>query len=244
MRGKPVAFLTGASGGIGSAIATKLAADGYDLILHYNSGEGKVQELKETIQTKYGVDCSLFQADFTDIKVSMEKVTSLHVKPDVVVHNSGTSSVGLITDVTYEQLQKEISIGITMPFLLTQAFLPSMIKGRKGKIIVISSIWGLTGASCEVLYSTVKGGLNTFVKALAKEVAPSNIQVNGVAPGAIETPMLDHYDDEEIANLTDEIPAGRLGTPEEVASLVSFLVSDQSQYINGQIVSINGAWYC
>ncbi|HET7658455.1 MAG TPA: SDR family oxidoreductase, partial [Bacillales bacterium] len=136
-----------------------------------------------------------------------------------------------------------VQLHVSSPFLLTKELLTDMISAKNGKIIVISSIWGLVGASTEVLYSTVKGALNTFVKALAKEVAPSGISVNGIAPGAIETQMLDHLTEEEKAMLCDEIPMGRFGKPIEVADLAVFLASDSASYINGQIISINGAWH-
>ncbi|MDG5789012.1 SDR family oxidoreductase [Evansella sp. AB-P1] len=241
---KPVAFISGATGEIGRAIAEKLASDGYKLILHYNKNEEFAYELKQKLVAKYDTACFLIQGDFSNSKDIINKVNNINLSPDIVIHNSGTSSVGLITDVTNEEVCRELTIGVTTPFLLTQTFLPAMIRKKQGKIIVISSIWGITGASCEVLYSTIKGAMNTFVKALAKEVAPSQIQVNGIAPGAVKTSMLSHLSKEELMELEEEIPAGRLGTPEDVAATVSFLASKESEYINGQIISVNGAWYC
>ncbi|UCZ51663.1 SDR family oxidoreductase [Bacillus shivajii] len=240
---KQTAFISGASGDIGGEIAKSLAEKGYSLILHYCQNEKKVQKLANNLHNEYGVDYVLFQADFANPTEVSEKINQLPVAPDVLVHNSGTSHVGMITDTKQEEVIEQMNIGLTSPFFITQALLPKMIRQKHGKIIVISSIWGLTGASCEVLYSMIKGGMNTFVKALAKEVALSGIQVNGVAPGAIDTKMLDLYSDEELDQLTEEIPAGRLGKPKEVAELVSFLCSDHSSYINGQIISVNGAWY-
>ena len=119
-----------------------------------------------------------------------------------------------------------------------------MIANKRGNIVVISSIWGLTGASCEVVYSMVKGGQNAFVKALAKELAPSGIRVNAVAPGAIDTDMLRRFSEEELQSIANDIPIGRIGKPDEVAKTVSFLVSDAASYITGQIISVNGGWYC
>ena len=136
-----------------------------------------------------------------------------------------------------------VQLQITSPFLLTKYLLPSMIRKKAGDIIVITSVWGFMGASCEVLYSMVKGGLNTFVKALAKEVAPSGIRVNGIAPGIIDTKMNSHLTEEEREALRQEIPMGRFGKPSEVADLVEFLLSERATYINGEIISINGAWY-
>lgn len=244
MNGEKLAFITGASGGIGGAIAERLAMEGYHLLLHYNTNKQRAEDLATHITKKYNVSCQLFYGDFSHAEVTVKEINKLAVSPEILVLNSGTSSVGLFTDISVNQLQMELTTGITTPLLIAQSFLPAMIRKKSGKIIVISSIWGLTGASCEVVYSTIKGGLNTFVKALAKEVAPSNVQVNGVAPGAVATSMLGHYTQEELADIVEEIPAGRLGTPEDVANAVSFLVSKESNYINGQIISVNGAWYC
>lgn len=243
---RPVAFITGASGGIGVALAERLAREGYSLILHYNKNVAQIMDLKEKLEEKYNSSCTIFQADFSNPVETIAKVEE-HVskyEPEVIVHNSGTSYVGLFTSMSDVDLTWELTVGLTTPLLITKHLLPSMIRKQRGKIIVISSIWGLTGASCEVVYSTIKGGLNTFVKSLAKEVAPSKIQVNGVAPGAIQTSMLNHLDKEEIDSLKVDIPAGYLGSPSDVAATVAFLISEESRYINGQIISVNGAWYC
>ncbi|SER59375.1 elongation factor P 5-aminopentanone reductase [Salipaludibacillus aurantiacus] len=240
----PEAFITGASGGIGRAISLKMASAGYNVILHYCRNKQAAEILKSEIEEKYGLQAVLFQADFTDIKGTEAKLLSLNPAPDVLIHNSGTADTRLFQDETMDNLTSRISAGLTAPSLLTKLVLPSMISKKKGKIIMITSIWGLTGAACEVTYSMIKGGQNSFVKALAKEVAPSGIQVNGVAPGAIETGMLACYTDEDMHELKQEIPAGRLGLPEEVASAAAFLASDEASYINGQILSVNGAWHC
>ncbi|MBU9714490.1 elongation factor P 5-aminopentanone reductase [Evansella tamaricis] len=244
MTDKPLAFISGASGGIGGAISARLAEDGFDLVLHYNKNEDSITDLARSLEEKYETKIYIVQADFSKPEETVGKITNLSLFPDVIVHNSGSSKCSLITDYSQEDIKTELAAGIMTPFMLTQAFLPFLIRKKQGKIIILSSIWGLTGGSCEVLYSTVKGGLNSFVKALAKEVAPSNIQVNGVAPGAIKTPMLNHLSEPEQQQLAEEIPAGRLGSPMEVASVVSFLASKESNYVNGQIISVNGAWYC
>jgi 3-oxoacyl-[acyl-carrier protein] reductase len=161
---------------------------------------------------------------------------------DLLVLNSGISYYGLVTDMSDEEIEQMIALHITSPFRLTQKLIPAMVKKREGNIIVITSIWGIVGASCEVLYSMVKGGQNSFVKALAKELAPSNIRVNAIAPGAIKTRMLSNFTEEELKALEDEIPLGRLGNPNEVAQTVSFLASKNSSYITGQVISVNGGW--
>ncbi len=234
------ALVTGASGGIGRAIAIALANQGYSLYLHYHQNEESIDQLREELGQFKTLKV---QADLSQKSGVVSLINNISTPIDTLILNSGNSYVGLITDMSDAQIEAMIHLHLTSPLLLTKALLPAMIKNKAGSIAVISSIWGLTGASCEVVYSTVKGGLNTFVKALAKEVAPSGISVNGVAPGAIVTPMLDHFSEDELKTLCDEIPMGRLGKPEEVAELVSFLISEKSSYINGQIISINGAWH-
>lgn len=242
---KKWALITGASGGIGRAIAAALAADGYSLYLHYHKNKTAAEALRTTLtarhpgQTFHAVPADLSRSDGVDRLLS-------HLDHGVyaLVHNSGTSHIGLVQDVPRATVQDFLQLHLASPFLLTQRLLPEMIRRRSGKIIFITSIWGVTGAATEALYSMVKGGQNGFVKALAKEVAPSGIAVNAVAPGAIDTPMLSDLDGESLEILKQEIPAGRLGRPEEVAALVRFLASPESDYINGQIISINGAWHC
>lgn len=235
------ALITGASGGIGREIAIALAKEGYNLYLHYHQNEEGIDELIAQLPM---IKTWKVKADLS-IKSGVQQVLNkITTTIDVIILNSGNSYVGLMTDMTDTEVEEMIQLHLTSPFLLTKSLLPAMIQKRAGNIIAISSIWGMTGASCEVLYSTLKGGLNTFVKALAKETAPSGIRVNGVAPGAIDTNMLTNYSPHEIQSLCDEIPMGRLGKPIEVAELVSFLISNRALYLNGQIININGAWYC
>ncbi|QOY34537.1 elongation factor P 5-aminopentanone reductase [Anaerobacillus isosaccharinicus] len=235
------ALITGASGGIGREIAIALAKEGYCLYLHYHTNEQSIDDLREHLASTQTWKIKANLAAKTGVSKILEAIpTSI----DVLVLNSGNSYVGLMTDMEDTQVEEMIQLHLTSPFLLTKALLPLMVQKKAGNIVAVSSIWGVTGASCEVLYSTLKGGLNTFVKALAKEVAPSGIRVNGVAPGAIATKMMGNFSDDEIESLCDEIPMGRLGEPKEVAALIAFLISNQAPYLNGQIININGAWYC
>ncbi|HHY20486.1 MAG TPA: SDR family oxidoreductase [Bacilli bacterium] len=236
-------LITGASGDIGAAIAESLATRGYSLMLHYYLNKDKLLETKEACE-KLGADVFLVQADLSKQTGPNELISQLPRSVDAIVHNCGSSYVGLLTDMTDEQIERMVQLHLTSTIQLTKSLLPSMLQKRAGHIVVVSSIWGLTGASCEVVYSTVKGGLNAFVKALAKEVAPSNLYVNGVAPGAIDTKMMQHFDPEEKADIMMDIPMGRLGKASEIADATIFLLSEQSSYINGQILSVNGGWHC
>ncbi|WP_246939753.1 elongation factor P 5-aminopentanone reductase [Bacillus pinisoli] len=237
---KKYALLTGASGGIGSAIATQLVQNNYVVYLHYNNN----YEGAKKIQVKHNeYETYLVKADLSDPSGVKELLTQIEHPIDTLVLNSGNSFVGLVTDMEDQEVTNMISLHMTSPFQLIQAILPSMITRKEGNIVFITSIWGEIGASCEVLYSMVKGGQNTLVKALAKEVAPSNIRVNAVSPGAINTSMLQFLEGSEREELIQEIPMGRLGEPEDIAHAVKFLLSKESSYINGQILSVNGAWH-
>ncbi|NUK29183.1 SDR family oxidoreductase [Parageobacillus sp. VR-IP] len=235
------ALITGASGGIGTSIARQLAADGYGLLLHYNRRREPVEKLKKELAATHVVpiQADLAAEDGVDVLLSQ-----INRPVDVIVYNSGNSYYGLITDMSDELVQSMVQLHVTSPILLIKKLLPSMIAKKQGNIVIVSSIWGLTGAACEVVYSMVKGGQNAFVKALAKELAPSGIRVNAVAPGAIDTDMLRIFSQEDLQAIADDIPIGRLGTADEVAKTVSFLISDAASYITGQIISVNGGWYC
>ncbi|WP_088105673.1 elongation factor P 5-aminopentanone reductase [Halalkalibacter urbisdiaboli] len=236
-------LITGASGGIGSAIAVELAASGRSLFLHFNQDKESIQKVQRQCEEK-GATVKLIQADLSVQNGDSVLLSQISRNIDVIIHNAGMSQYGLFSDITNEEIAAVMNAHLLNPIKITRDLLPAMIQKQKGKIIVISSIWGLTGASCEVVYSAAKGGLNSFVKGLAKEVAISNVQVNGIAPGAIMTGMLADYTEDELEQLKQEIPAGTFGKPEEVAHAVSFLCSEKAAYINGQIISINGAWYC
>lgn len=236
------ALITGASGGIGFAIARHLAAEGYALLLHYHRNEEAAIKLKNELRRDYEQAFQIVQADLSEEDGVHDLVMRVDQEPDVIVHNSGMSDVGLLTDMTDAKVQKMVQLHVTAPMLITKALLPGMISKKKGNIVVISSIWGLQGASMEVVYSAVKGALNAFVKALAKEVSPSGITVNGIAPGIVATNMLDHLSPQEQATLCESIPMGRFGKPEEIAKLAVFLTSGQTPYLNGEIISVDGAW--
>jgi len=171
-----------------------------------------------------------------------EKLESRGMIPDILVNNAGIAHYGMLADVTDDVWDDVMAVNLKGMYLCTQLFMPAMVARRYGRIINVSSVWGLSGASCEVLYSTTKGGMNAFTKALAKELAPSGVTVNAVAPGAVDTIMNNNLDVHDKAALEEEIPVGRFAQPDEIASLVYFLALPESSYITGQVISPNGGW--
>ncbi|ENQ3106575.1 3-oxoacyl-[acyl-carrier protein] reductase [Bacillus sp. 491mf] len=236
---KKFALVTGGSGGIGSAIVRRLVKDGYAVYVHYNQGEKRVRQLEQELK-----DIIPVQANLSEIDGASQLWSQIHHPIETIVYAAGQSIFGLTTDVTDEQLNEMVELQVKNVYKLVSFALPSMIRSRSGNIVVISSIWGQIGASCEVLYSMVKGAQNSYVKALAKEVALSGVRVNAIAPGAIETEMLHVFSNEEKQEIAEEIPLGRLGMAEEVANTVAFIISSQASYITGQIIGVNGGWHC
>lgn len=237
-------FITGASRGIGRAIAIRFATAGYRLALCCRHNSDMLRELQTLITEQYHTDCLIYTADAGNYSqmASMLNDTIQHFHHiDVLVNNAGISYIGLLTDMSSEDWQNILSTNLTSVFNSCRLTVPGMVHRHSGKIINISSVWGCCGASCEVAYSATKGGINAFTQALAKELAPSNIQVNAIACGAIDTDMNAFLSEDERASLIEEIPAGRLGTPAEVGSLVQSLCSD-SGYLTGQVIQLDGGW--
>ena len=237
------ALVTGASRGIGTACAIALAKMGYNIIVNYNKSEQKAQSLAKIITDNYGVDVLAVKADVSDktqvdnmTKTALEKFGSI----DVLVNNAGVSQQKLFTDTTKDDWNMIISNNLTSVYNVSHAVLSNMIKNHSGCIVNISSMWGQVGASCEVAYSASKAGVIGLTKALAKEVAPSNIRVNCVCPGVIMTDMMSSFSDEDIALIKEDIPLDVLGTAKNVADTVAFLVSDNASYITGQVIGVNG----
>ncbi len=238
-------LVTGGSRGIGAAIARRFAAESMNVVIHYNQAHEAANETARSCLRLGAADVFTVSADVRsrDQLIRMrEKLEQRGMVPDIVVNNAGIAHYSMLADVTDETWDEVMDINLKGMFLCTQLFMPAMISQRFGRIINVSSIWGLSGASCEVLYSTSKGGMNAFTKALAKELAPSGVTVNAVAPGAVDTVMLDNLDAAEKSALESEIPVGRFAQPEEIASLVYFLALPESAYITGQIISPNGGW--
>ncbi len=237
-------LITGASRGIGAAIAQRFASIGMNVVIHYLQSHEAANEVARTCM-KHGAKVLTVSADIRSrdqIMKMKEKLEHRNMVPDILVNNAGIAHYGLLSDITEEDWDQVMGINLKGTFLNTQLFMPHMIKQKYGRIINVSSIWGISGASCEVVYSTAKGGMNAFTKALAKELAPSGVTVNAVAPGAVDTVMMSGFNTEERFALQNEIPAGRFALPDEIASLVYFLALPESGYITGQIISPNGGW--
>lgn len=237
---KKTAMITGASRGIGRAIAAEYAKAGYDLILLCHKNEEMLVQLKESLVSKHGIECTAYVGDLADGAFT-ESVFSNVASLDILVNNAGISYMGLLSQMTLEEWNRVLSVNLTSAFLCSKYAIPLMLSSHRGKIINISSVWGNVGASMEVAYSASKGGLNSFTKALAKELAPSHIQVNAIACGAMDTEMNHCYSPEEINALVAEIPADRLGRPEE-AALLALQLAEGCEYMTGQIISLDGGW--
>mgnify|MGYP002616167267 FL=1 len=234
------ALVTGASRGIGAAIATALAQEGYDLYLTCHHNMELLEELACHLENTCQVSCKCY-AFPVYVEKAMQDMFREIPYLDVLVNNAGISYIGLLTDMTYEEWQQVLRTNLDSCFLTSRNALPGMIHRKKGKIINISSVWGNVGASMEVAYSASKGGVNSFTKALAKELGPSNIQVNAIACGVIDTDMNKCFSEEERQELIAEIPADRMGKTQEVAQLVVQLCTG-NEYLTGQIITLDGGW--
>lgn len=237
-------LITGASRGIGAAVAERFATVGMNLVLHYREAHEAANEVARRC-TLLGAKVMTVAADIgnrDEVLQMKEKMESRGFIPDILVNNAGISHYGLFSETQEEEWDRIIDVNLKGVYLCTQAFMDSMVRRKYGRIINVSSIWGLTGASCEVAYSAAKGGVNAMTKALAKELAPSGVTVNAVAPGPVDTDMMAGFTAEERTAIEGDIPAGRLGRPDEIASLVYYLSLPESGYITGQIISANGGW--
>ena len=236
-------LITGASRGIGASIAVAFAKKGYNILLNYEKSDDTAQKLCTIIEDTYSVKALKYKADVSDYD-QVKKMSTFAFENfghlDVLVNNAGISLIKLITDTTKEEWDRVISVNLTSMFNTVNTILPDMIKNHRGCIINVSSMWGESGASCEVAYSAAKAGVIGFTKALAKEVGPSDIRVNCISPGVIMTDMNDELDDDTIEALKNETALNRLGTPKNIADTAVFLASDSASYITGQVLGING----
>ncbi len=237
-----IVIITGASKGIGKEIAKQLAKSGMKIIAGYNKSEKEAKQLKEELK-KEKIEIDIIKADISKregakkiIQYTLEK----YKKIDILINNAGISEYKIFTDETDEDWNKIINTNLYSAFVMTQEALASMINNKNGCIINISSIWGCIGASMEVLYSTSKAGINGMTKALAKELGPSNIRVNAIAPGIINTSMNQQFKKQELEQIKEEIPLEKIGDPKDIAKCVKWLIEDN--YTTGQIIQINGGW--
>ena len=237
-----VVIVTGASRGIGRNIATTLAKKGYIVIANYNKSENKAIELQQNLE-KENIKIDIFKADVSnrdEVKKLVQFVINKYKKIDCVINNAGIDQVKMFLDITDADWNNMISNNLNSVFYMCQEVLPYMIHEKNGVIINISSIWGLTGASCESHYAVSKAGVDALTKSLAKEMGPSNIRINSIAPGFIDTEMNNNLNEEEKQEIKEEIPLQKIGKVEDVSRTVEWIIEDE--YITGQVISVNGGW--
>ncbi len=239
-----VVLITGASRGIGKAEAEKFARQGYQVIANFNRSEKEMKTFSDSMQ-KQGLALIPIQADVSNAEEAQKMVDETlrqfgHI--DVLICNAGIARQGLLTDFTPEDWRMIMSVNLDSVFYCCRAALPSMIRRQKGCIITTSSIWGITGASCEVPYSAAKAGVIGLTKALAKEAGPSGIRVNCIAPGVIDTQMNGNLTAEVLEELREETPLCQIGTPEQIADCAYFLAEDAASFLTGQVISPNGGF--
>ena len=239
-------FISGASGGIGKQVAKEFLDNGYFVIAHYNKNKDGINELFDYAYSK-GVNENLYavQMDLSnleEVKKGLELLSKSFKSIDIVINNAGVGLYKLITETTLTDWEKVFNINMTSAYQITNAFIGGMIDKHFGRIINISSMWGLVGASMEVCYSASKSALIGYTKALAKELAPNNITVNCICPGVIDTPINARFSSEDMLALKEQTPLGRIGLPSDISKLVYFLSSDSSSFITGQVISVDGGF--
>ena len=235
-----IVVVTGGSRGIGAEIVKFLAKLGYKVVLNYNKSESYAQDVKKELN-----NVEIFKADVSkkeEANALIDFAIKKYGKIDVLINNAGIAQTNLFTEITDEDWNNIINTNLNSAFYCSREAVKNMIHNKSGLIINISSIWGITGASCEVAYSTSKAAINGFTKALAKELGPSNIRVNAIAPGIINTEMNSYLSKDELKNIKEEIPLEKIGDPVDIAKCVKWLIEDN--YTTGQIISINGGWIC
>ena len=232
-------LITGGSRGIGKAMVELFASHGYSVAFTYkNSEEAATRLAGETgaLAIKADSECE------SDIIAAAELAIAKFGAVDVLINNAAVSSFGILCDISLDEWNRVMNTSVTAAFLYSKAVLSQMIKKKQGRIINISSVWGLVGSSCEVHYSTAKAALIGFTKALAKEVGPSGITVNAIAPGVINTDMNSVLSEDDMAALADETPIGRIGEPSEIARAALFLASDEASFITGDVLNVSGGF--
>lgn len=235
-------IVTGGSRGIGAAIVKELAKKNYNVILNYNNSEETAKQIQKELQEE-NIRIEIFKADVSkreEVKKLVNFTLDKFKNIDILINNAGIDQIKPFMDITDEDWNKMLQVNLNSVFYCSQEVLENMIHNKKGCIINISSIWGITGASCEVHYSASKAAIDGMTKALAKEMGPSNIRVNSIAPGLVDTDMNKDITIEELEELKKEIPLGRIAKPKEIVNSIKWLIEDE--YISGQVISINGGW--
>ena len=239
---KKIAIVTGASRGIGREIAKTLARKNIQVVANYNKSEEAAKSLKNELKEE-NIEIDIQKADVSkreEAKKLVQYTFKKYGKIDILINNAGISEYKLFTDETDEDWNKVINTNLYSAFVMSQEVIPNMIHNKQGSIINISSAWGVVGGALEVIYSVSKAGIDGLTKSLAKELGPSNIRVNSIAPGMIDTKMNSKFSSEEIKQIEEEIPLGRVGNTKDIARCIEWLIEDE--YTTGQIISINGGW--
>lgn len=232
-------LITGGSRGIGREMVRLFTERGYSVAFTYKSSEAEATELSlETGALAIRADSEIAYDIEHAVTLAKERMGCI----DCLINNAGIGAFSLFTDISLEEWQRVINVDLTSAFLYSKLVIPDMINKKQGRIINITSIWGLVGSSCEVHYSTAKAGLIGFTKALAKELGPSGITVNAIAPGVIDTDMNSALDADTLRDLEDETPLSRLGTPREVAETALFLADDSASFITGDVINVSGGF--
>ncbi len=238
-------FVTGGSRGIGAAIAVEFAKNNYDVAIGYQHGEVEANTVWNQCKS-YGGNVLKIQGNIADVndvtRIKLE-LTQMWNGIDILINNAGVSHYGMFQDMTIQDFSSVVDTNVLGTCMITQALLEEMIRNKFGRVITISSLWGVYGGSYEVLYSLSKGALNAFTRALAKELEGTGVTVNAVAPGAVDTRMLGDLSEEDRDEVTNDIPLGRMANPEEISKLITHLCKSESSLINGQVILIHGAWH-
>lgn len=241
---KPIVFVSGSGRGIGKAIALEFAKNGHPVIINAVRDNGNLEQTKQEILT-YKVPCLSFLCnikDYDNVKYIFNETKNLLGPIGIVVNNAGIAHIGLFQDMAPDEYNNLIQTNLVSSLNCCHAAIPNMVKEQCGQIINISSVWGNVGASCEAVYSATKGAINSFTKALAKELAPSGINVNAVACGLINTEMNSCLSNDDLSALCEDIPIGRMGQPSEIARFVYELATGGHTYLTGQIITLDGGW--
>lgn len=238
-----VVLVTGGSRGIGASMVKLLAMSGYKVVLNYNKSKKCAEEIKEKLHEQ-NIEIEIIKADVTnknDIIYMINKIIDKYNRIDVLINNAGIAQDKVFLDLSDNEWQEIMDVNLNSVYYCTKMVLPHMLERKEGCIINISSIWGVTGGSCEVAYSTTKAAINGFSKALAKEMGPSNIRINCIAPGIIDTDMNKNLTEKDIEQIKEEIPLNKIGNGEDIAKCAKWLIEDE--YTTGQIINVNGGWF-